>query len=133
MDDENMAKEYGYGAAYLVCSIASLLASIVCMYWFCRMGKRFRHRLVSLAHVDLSVLTSSIQTHHDTHIRRPYAWNLDLRIYRPVLSSRYSRHDSHALPSQRIPSTVWDRNKWSVVLVHSLAKVSTNAVKTMLS
>jgi hypothetical protein len=44
MKDENMAKGYGYGAAYLVCSIASLLASIVCMYWFCRMGKRFRHR-----------------------------------------------------------------------------------------
>jgi hypothetical protein len=44
MADEDTANEYGYGAAYFVCSTASLLASIVCMYWFCRMAKRFRHR-----------------------------------------------------------------------------------------
>lgn len=44
MSDTNKVKEYGYGIAGLVCSIASLLASMLCMYWFCRMGKRFRHK-----------------------------------------------------------------------------------------
>lgn len=44
MSDPNKAKEYGIGTAALVCATVSLLASILCMYWFCRMEKRFRHR-----------------------------------------------------------------------------------------
>jgi Na+-driven multidrug efflux pump len=44
MTDANKAKEYGFGAAALACTIVSLLASMLCMYWFCRMEKRFRHR-----------------------------------------------------------------------------------------
>ena len=44
LDDMNKAKEYGVGTAALVCCTVSLVASLVCMYWFCRMQKRFRHR-----------------------------------------------------------------------------------------
>lgn len=44
MTDANTAKEYGYGTAALACTVVSLLASMLCMYWFCRMEKRFRHR-----------------------------------------------------------------------------------------
>ncbi|KAF9694339.1 hypothetical protein EKO04_007352 [Ascochyta lentis] len=48
MADANEAKQYGLGTAALVCCIVSLLTSIICMYWFCRMEKRFRHRLVMI-------------------------------------------------------------------------------------
>lgn len=48
MMDAKKAKEYGLGAAVLACTIVSLLASMLCMYWFCRMEKRFRHRYVIL-------------------------------------------------------------------------------------
>lgn len=44
MADVNKAKQYGLGTAALACAIVSLLASMLCMYWFCRMEKRFRHR-----------------------------------------------------------------------------------------
>lgn len=44
MTDTNKAKEYGLGAAAVTCALVSLLASTLCMYWFCRMHKRFRHR-----------------------------------------------------------------------------------------
>jgi membrane protein DedA with SNARE-associated domain len=49
MTDTNKAKEYGFGTAALVCAIISLLASVLCMYWFCRMEKRFRHRYEAIA------------------------------------------------------------------------------------
>lgn len=48
MTNANKAKEYGLGAAVLACTIVSLLASMLCMSWFCRMEKRFRHRYVVL-------------------------------------------------------------------------------------
>ncbi|KAJ4989128.1 plasma membrane g-protein coupled receptor [Stagonosporopsis vannaccii] len=48
MTDRNRAKEYGLGTAALTCALVSLLASTLCMYWFCRLQKRFRHRLVMI-------------------------------------------------------------------------------------
>ncbi|KAH6614204.1 G protein-coupled glucose receptor regulating Gpa2-domain-containing protein [Boeremia exigua] len=48
MTDGNKAKEYGVGVAALACATVSLIASIVCMYWFCRFAGRFRHRLIMI-------------------------------------------------------------------------------------
>lgn len=58
MTDSNKAKEYGLGAAALACTTVSLLASMVCMYWFCRMEKRFRHRYVDLGTHDIPTDTT---------------------------------------------------------------------------
>ncbi|KAF2631197.1 hypothetical protein BU25DRAFT_225876 [Macroventuria anomochaeta] len=53
--DSNKANEYGLGTAALVCTIVSLLASILCICWFCRMEQRLRHRLaVILIYGDLT-------------------------------------------------------------------------------
>jgi len=47
LDTRDVQRTLKVRIAALVCSSMSMTASLAALYWFCRMEKRFRHRLVS--------------------------------------------------------------------------------------
>lgn len=121
MKDSNKVKEYVVGTALLVCTTASLLASTLCMYWFCRMEKRFRHRWAVSMSSDTA--TNTTQIDHDTDIWRPYARNMAICICHHIFNSWNSQNRKHLLSSHRISGAVRNANMRSVALsaeVHRL-------------
>ncbi|EFQ86956.1 hypothetical protein PTT_17753 [Pyrenophora teres f. teres 0-1] len=48
LDTKDVQRTLKVRIAALVCSSASITASLTALYWFCRMEKRFRHRLIML-------------------------------------------------------------------------------------
>lgn len=97
--------------AAVVCSGVSTVASLLALYWFCRMEKKFRHQ--SVRHSPSFFLTNlRAQLDCDTILWRIGVVSLVCCLYNTDNKTWATCHGLRLLPDERLLHTVWNRDMW---------------------